>query len=300
MKKAFTLIELLVVIAIIAILAAILFPVFAQAKQAAKRTADLSNMKNITLGQIMYSGDNDDTMSPQYQIEWDAPNYTRSLVVLWKDSILPYIKNGGLYPIPGGGVYPKSQQGNGGIFASPAYDGNWAQFTDSGVTYYGDTSSRFPRAYAVNDDAGKNEFAGDQSNGSYSEDATIWPIVSWWSWEGVHNSAGSGSMTALSNPAGTAMLVPTRTPYPALQANYFAYGCDINWCGDANNQVTYVRGVGNKTVNISFFDGHVKGMNAYQSLANDVWDCYKTAVTYDSWPGRLQVEEYMEGIGEWK
>ena len=44
-KRAFTLIELLVVIAIIAILAAILFPVFAQAKQAAKRTADLSNVK---------------------------------------------------------------------------------------------------------------------------------------------------------------------------------------------------------------------------------------------------------------
>ena len=44
MRKAFTLIELLVVIAIIAILAAILFPVFGQAKAAAKKTADLSNM----------------------------------------------------------------------------------------------------------------------------------------------------------------------------------------------------------------------------------------------------------------
>ena len=46
-QRAFTLIELLVVIAIIAILAAILFPVFAQAKLAAKKAADLSNMKNI-------------------------------------------------------------------------------------------------------------------------------------------------------------------------------------------------------------------------------------------------------------
>lgn len=60
MKRAFTLIELLVVIAIIAILAAILFPVFAQAKAAAKKAAALSNQKQISLGIIMYAGDNDD------------------------------------------------------------------------------------------------------------------------------------------------------------------------------------------------------------------------------------------------
>lgn len=60
MKKAFTLIELLVVIAIIAILAAILFPVFAQAKVAAKKTAALSNQKQIGLGIILYTTDYDD------------------------------------------------------------------------------------------------------------------------------------------------------------------------------------------------------------------------------------------------
>ena len=57
--RAFTLIELLVVIAIIAILAAILFPVFAQAKLAAKKTADLSDQKQIVLGTIMYDNDYD-------------------------------------------------------------------------------------------------------------------------------------------------------------------------------------------------------------------------------------------------
>ena len=60
MKNAFTLIELLVVIAIIAILAAILFPVFAQAKAAAKKTAGLSNVKQLNLGLIMYAADHDD------------------------------------------------------------------------------------------------------------------------------------------------------------------------------------------------------------------------------------------------
>jgi prepilin-type N-terminal cleavage/methylation domain-containing protein len=60
LKRAFTLIELLVVIAIIAILAAILFPVFAQAKEAAKKTACASNLKNIGLAMTLYQSDADD------------------------------------------------------------------------------------------------------------------------------------------------------------------------------------------------------------------------------------------------
>jgi len=65
MKRAFTLIELLVVIAIIAILAAILFPVFAQAKAAAKRTTTLSNIKQVGTATMIYSGDNDDVWPRQ-------------------------------------------------------------------------------------------------------------------------------------------------------------------------------------------------------------------------------------------
>ncbi len=61
-RRGFTLIELLVVIAIIAILAAILFPVFAQAKAAAKKAACLSNMKQQGLGAMMYAGDQDDAL----------------------------------------------------------------------------------------------------------------------------------------------------------------------------------------------------------------------------------------------
>ena len=60
MKRAFTLIELLVVIAIIAILAAILFPVFASAKEAAKKTTCLSHLKELGTSAILYAGDNDD------------------------------------------------------------------------------------------------------------------------------------------------------------------------------------------------------------------------------------------------
>lgn len=60
MKRAFTLIELLVVIAIIAILAAILFPVFAQAKMAAKKTTAVSNVKQLALSIALYEADSDD------------------------------------------------------------------------------------------------------------------------------------------------------------------------------------------------------------------------------------------------
>ncbi|MFN3963478.1 MAG: prepilin-type N-terminal cleavage/methylation domain-containing protein, partial [Fimbriimonadaceae bacterium] len=59
-RRGFTLIELLVVIAIIAILAAILFPVFARAKEAAKKTSDLSNIKQIGLALQIYAADWDD------------------------------------------------------------------------------------------------------------------------------------------------------------------------------------------------------------------------------------------------
>lgn len=79
MRRAFTLIELLVVIAIIAILAAILFPVFAQAKAAAKKTADLSNMSQIGKSIVMYAGDNDDhTMHVDHSTEygWYVPLYS--------------------------------------------------------------------------------------------------------------------------------------------------------------------------------------------------------------------------------
>jgi len=97
-SKAFTLIELLVVIAIIAILAAILFPVFAQAKAAAKKTSCLSNAKQLGLGVLMYMGDSDDVFVPVKNCDqeggapcgwWPADYNNRD----WPYTVQPYIKN---------------------------------------------------------------------------------------------------------------------------------------------------------------------------------------------------------------
>src|SRR3954468_11217893 len=75
-RNAFTLIELLVVIAIIAILAAILFPVFAQAKEAAKKAVCVSNTKQVSLAWQMYATDYDDTMCPAYTLDPDTFDFS--------------------------------------------------------------------------------------------------------------------------------------------------------------------------------------------------------------------------------
>ena len=118
MKRAFTLIELLVVIAIIAILAAILFPVFAQAKTAAKKTQSISNVKQLGTATNIYLSDYDDnfprafgfyTSGHMYSTYHDTPQNLRSTNVAWVDfmsgnpvnSIQPYAKNYEIFTSPG-------------------------------------------------------------------------------------------------------------------------------------------------------------------------------------------------------
>jgi prepilin-type N-terminal cleavage/methylation domain-containing protein/prepilin-type processing-associated H-X9-DG protein len=87
--RGFTLIELLVVIAIIAILAAILFPVFAQAREKARQTSCLSNLKQVALGVMMYSQDYDETYPLGSHLLGTATAATS-----WQDLIEPYVKSG--------------------------------------------------------------------------------------------------------------------------------------------------------------------------------------------------------------
>jgi prepilin-type N-terminal cleavage/methylation domain-containing protein len=95
LRSGFTLIELLVVIAIIAILAAILFPVFAQAKLAAKKTATLSNMKQLGLGVGIYLTDFDDVYPEA--VQGGCFGQASAVNTLWGRALHPYLKNKGIF-----------------------------------------------------------------------------------------------------------------------------------------------------------------------------------------------------------
>jgi len=108
-RRAFTLIELLVVIAIIAILAAILFPVFAQAKESAKKTQCLSGQKQIGVGLYLYVQDFDDSLpmanypstyvGPPFSVfAWHAGAGVAELN--WADLLLPYTKSVDVFKCP--------------------------------------------------------------------------------------------------------------------------------------------------------------------------------------------------------
>jgi prepilin-type N-terminal cleavage/methylation domain-containing protein len=93
-RNGFTLIELLVVIAIIALLAAILFPVFARARENARRASCQSNLKQLALGVAQYTQDYDERL-PMAFLDANNKNQTG-----WQAVIFPYVKSGQIFRCP--------------------------------------------------------------------------------------------------------------------------------------------------------------------------------------------------------
>ena len=209
-KTGFTLIELLVVIAIIAILAAILFPVFAQAKAAAKGAACLSNCKQITLGGLMYSNDVDDQVMPSYTLtasSWESQSVGLTTPLsFWSDIIQPYVKSGQVTPAN------YQQQAGQGIFGDPGASKSLENMSSvypgydyagaSGVTVLADY------AYAVTGFGGLHDYiTWLYDGGTYGSNHGTCPGDGNGAAGGTYGPAGSAT-NACMNPPGNGPGVP--------------------------------------------------------------------------------------------
>jgi len=204
-RAGFTLIELLVVIAIIAILAAILFPVFAQAREAARKTSCLSNMKQLGLAFMQYTQDYDERYPVGYLIAAGEGGMG------WGGQVYPYINNTGIFHCP-----DDPTQVN-GINAPVSYACN------EYLSGLGLAQQNAPASIFTLFEAGLNITANvADSNGLYQEGGVVNPttlIVTTWPASGYFSPGGDG-LNAYGSKAGGLGATPTR--HSNSESNYLA------------------------------------------------------------------------------
>jgi len=298
MKKAFTLIELLVVIAIIAILAAILFPVFAQAKEAAKKTSDLNNLKQFGLASIMYAGDYDDAL---YAHRWNcggnAAN-TYSAVATCQE----YLDgNGNLIPtapdIPGG-VGSAVNMRLYWVYMINPYTKNYTMFKgpDTTTPFWpgGGTNVVFQNAagakagnnYGGQNSYGHNDFwlspGANTSGGSANLPAppTLTSVPRVASTIMIIDASYYGAGPDVSNESGlwnTSLANGQESAYVSSQnANYLGYWMNqggSNWTQSGGNvtpaqALTLIPSRYNGKLNVQWTDGHAKSLDWHVTVGN--------------------------------
>jgi prepilin-type N-terminal cleavage/methylation domain-containing protein/prepilin-type processing-associated H-X9-DG protein len=256
-NSAFTLIELLVVIAIIAILAAILFPVFAQAKEAAKKTQDLSNQKNLTLAVQMYLQDYDDVFHMIRNGTWElgmgCPSGSfnagacRDAANGAENMLFPYTKNMDIWSAPNDGVNRYDADRGRDFGAKLSYSFSYNNGSDTTTTGFGvcgwksvsGTDSR--RASAV---------------GNTGNTVIMYPLYATWSFESAYVAYRSDNRQI-------AFALETWPKYSAAP----------NAWSDPQDKLTIGAYSGN--TNFGFADGHVKSMKRNQVM-DALW--YSNAV----------------------
>ena len=180
-KAGFTLIELLVVISIIAILAAILFPVFARARENARRSSCGSNLKQIGLALLQYVGDHDDKMPRSF---FGSPGDTTTVNYKWMDALQPYAKSDAVFLCPSDARAKYRWSGNLGAGQSSRDFGSYGQNGAYAAAGDAQTPPRSAAAYLVSlakiAQPSQTIWAADtnnrfETNGNYGIGGAAWP-----------------------------------------------------------------------------------------------------------------------------
>ena len=287
-SKGFTLIELLVVIAIIAILAAILFPVFAQAKGAAKKTTCISNLKQIGLAANMYAGDSDDSL-PDVAVYGDQ---TESYIFAAK--MKPYTKNNDIWKDPASPYQNGAVQRAAVDMSQALWGGVWMKAPDDpcvglekskypsgcGFSYQFNASNYYkdiypPTDYLLNPDLWAYKGGGCPNGGGTGGYSHPGPNMT----SGTNggdglNGIGAGSMTWTS--VSRVILI---MDMPADKTNWFGGGAGPAVWG-AN-----FKGTHSDQANAVFMDSHAKSysgsaLHPNGTTTNDsTWKCYNCSNT---------------------
>jgi len=257
MKRGFTLIELLVVIAIIAILAAILFPVFAKAKEAAKKTSCLSNTKQVSLSMIQYMADYDDYTVPVNGCDWGSAVYGTVNCPTYPLLTQPYAKNWMIHRSPGD---PKPEN----VWNLNPNDVGQCSAPDKGQCYgwrssYGYNFMNLSIPEFVSGGVNGRPKAIPATQVAKPADTVMLSTSIWDRSGGQPKGGGNWAVNppCSMRPNGTNSL-------PAASYYYLATASGFFW--DYTNNAsptqfgyTYPFFSGNTVVNTGFVDGHVKG-----------------------------------------